>query len=199
MEDKIPQLISGFLTRTGWLMSWNQNQCVDQNGDFVPWYSYPAIDFIKSRLNNTISVFEFGCGYSTLFYAKHCGRVFSVDTKEEWVNKINKLSSNANLQNLEIMLVSSNFADSIDLIGEKFDLIIIDSAQRLECAIASYYNLAKNGIVILDNSDRENYYKIFNFFADRNFKQLTFSGLGPLRFDLSSTTVFYRSENIFNL
>src|SRR5947207_2879388 len=44
----------------------------------LPWFSYAAIDFLKSYLGNEMQVFEFGSGGSTLFFAQHCKSVASV-------------------------------------------------------------------------------------------------------------------------
>jgi precorrin-6B methylase 2 len=195
----INKLESGFLTTSGWLKSAEQNKCLNGQGDFIPWYNYAIIDFLDQKLTQEMSVFEFGCGYSTLFYAKRCGRVYSVDVKKEWIIKIGTELFAANFNNTEINLVEKKFAESIDVVGEKFDIIVVDSEDRLSCCITAYYNLSKNGIVILDNSERENYKEIFDFFAERGFKNLTFSGIGSLRFEKSSTTIFYRINNVFNI
>ncbi len=193
------QLKNGFLKETGWLLSDKKNECLDENEDFIPWYNYAVIDFLKEKLNSNISVFEFGCGYSTLFYAKRCARIYSVESRLEWINKIQKHITKNKLINSQIRFIETKIAESIDTIAEKFDLIIIDSDDRLNCAISSYYNLAKNGIIILDNSERKNYSTIFDFFKERGFKNITFSGLGPLRFNKSNTTIFYRVNNIFDI
>ena len=195
----INELQSKFLITSGWLQSMEKNQCLNGDGDFIPWYNYSVIDFLNEKLTQEMSVFEFGCGYSTLFYAKKCGRVYSVDTKKDWIIKIETELFAKNYINAEIFLIENNFSESIDKVEEKFDIIAIDSEDRLACSITAYYNLAKNGIVILDNSERENYVVIFDFFYERGFKSLTFTGIGSLRYEKSSTTIFYRTNNIFNI
>ncbi len=199
MNDKILQLNNNFLTTSGWIKSWELNQCVDQNGNFLPWYNYPVINFLKQRLNSNISVFEFGCGYSTLFYAKYCKKVISIEKTPEWMGKILDIANLNNIFNIKIILNQHNFASNINLLGEKFDLIIIDSIERLKCAVSGCANLNDSGIIILDNSERKSYKKIFGLFAEKSFKEITFSGIGPLRYNLSHTTVFYKTNNIFNL
>ena len=195
----INELHSKFLITSGWLRSAEKNQCLNGDGDFIPWYNYSVIDFLNEKLTHEMSVFEFGCGYSTLFYAKRCGRVYSVDVKKDWIIKIETELLAKNYINAEIFLIENNFSESIDKVEEKFDIIAIDSEDRLACSITAYYNLAKNGVIILDNSERENYVAIFDFFAERGFKSLTFTGIGSLRYEKSSTTIFYRTNNIFNI
>ncbi len=195
----INELQSKFLITSGWVQSMEKHQCLNGNGEFIPWYSYSVIDFLNEKLTQEMSVFEFGCGYSTLFYAKRCGRVYSVDTKKDWIIKIENELLITKYTNAEIFLIENNFSESIDKVEEKFDIIAIDSEDRFACSITAYYNLTKNGIIILDNSERENYVVIFDFFTERGFKNLTFTGIGSLRYEKSSTTIFYRTNNIFNI
>src|SRR5207248_5255473 len=50
----------------------------------LPWFSYAAIDFLKSYLRNEMQVFEFGSGGSTLFFAQYCKSVASVEDNAHW-------------------------------------------------------------------------------------------------------------------
>jgi len=75
----------------------------------------------------------------------------------------------------------------------KFDLIIIDSLKRFESAINSIKHLKPDGIIILDDSQRKNYQKIFNFFIENNFKKIDFTGIAPGQLRIKKTTIFYRN------
>src|SRR5580693_2267963 len=56
----------------------------------LPWIGYRAINRLKKILNNKTKMIEFGSGMSTIWYAKHCGEVISIEDNELWYNKISR-------------------------------------------------------------------------------------------------------------
>jgi hypothetical protein len=76
--------------------------------------------------------------------------------------------------------------------GKKFDFIIIDSLKRFECAKNAIDALKPDGRIILDDSERKNYKKIFDFFAEKNFTKQDFFGIAPGQIRIKNTTIFYR-------
>lgn len=52
--------------------------------DEQPWITYDVIDFLKSKVNNTSIVFEYGGGGSTLFFVKRVHQVITTEHNEEW-------------------------------------------------------------------------------------------------------------------
>lgn len=43
-------------------------ECVDKDGNPIPWYTYPAIEFLNSLDFSSKNVFEYGTGNSTLWW-----------------------------------------------------------------------------------------------------------------------------------
>ncbi len=85
---------SGYLYDEGWFRSLDEKRPVDKDGNPIPWFTYPAIEFLKERLTKEMTVFEYGSGSSTLFFAERVKEIISVETNKEWFNKIvNKLPS----------------------------------------------------------------------------------------------------------
>ncbi len=76
--------------------------------------------------------------------------------------------------------------------GKKFDLVIVDSLKRFECAKNAIDAIKPDGAVILDDSERSNYKKIFDFFAERGFKKQDFFGIAPGQLRIKNTTIFSR-------
>src|SRR5262245_47345504 len=64
---------------------------VDANGDPIPWITYPAIEFLKQLDLRDKTVFEYGCGGSTIFWGRNAGRVDSVEHNQEFVEVITPL------------------------------------------------------------------------------------------------------------
>lgn len=182
--------------KAGWTKSFLEGFSQDENGNAVPWMSYPAIEFLQSYLNENHEVFEFGCGASTFFFSKRVKKVVGIETNDKWLSIIkDKLPHNC--ENVEINFMSDGLTNSAyenfpKNCGQKFDLIIIDSLKRFECAKNVLDALKPKGAVILDDSERKNYKKIFDFFSENKFTQTDFFGIAPGQLRIKNTTLFTR-------
>jgi hypothetical protein len=58
----------------------------------MPWFSYPAIIFLESVIQPHWKVFEYGSGYSTIFWNRKCEKTVSVEHNEKWFNQSRKLN-----------------------------------------------------------------------------------------------------------
>ena len=148
---------SGFLIDVGWFNSFKTGQPVDKNFEPLPWLTYSFIDFITERLSKEYNVFEFGSGNSTLFFAERVKQVSSVEHSGEWYNKLTgKIPGNSKL----ILSKSDNSEDYIAGLkqsNKKFDLIIIDGIHRVDCCLSASNYLTDKGVIILDDSEIEQY------------------------------------------
>ena len=63
----------------------------DSTGEAVPWFSYPAIQFLKGVVRPQWKVLEYGSGYSTVFWNARCARTVSVEHDEHWFNHLKTL------------------------------------------------------------------------------------------------------------
>jgi predicted O-methyltransferase YrrM len=183
--------------KAGWKKSFMEGIAQDENGNNLPWMTYGAIEFLQKTINKNMRVFEFGCGSSTLFFAKIAKEVIALETNKFWQNLINEKLKNLNLK-AEIHLMSDgidneNYQIFPQNFSEKFDLIVIDSIKRFACAQNAINFLNEGGIIILDDSQRPNYQKIFRFFAEKNFKATIFTGIEPGKLKLKETTIFKKN------
>jgi hypothetical protein len=64
----------------------------DAQGAAVPWFTYPAIEFLKSVVDRERKVFEYGCGYSTIFFNGRCQKTVSVEHSAAWFKKLKDTS-----------------------------------------------------------------------------------------------------------
>lgn len=201
--DRLKALLSyghkGYLANIGWFSSFDNQQAMDQQGDPLPWVTYSFIDFIKPRLSKNLSIFEYGSGSSTLFYAKHVKRVVSVEHDEAWYNKIVKSKA----QNAEMIFskleTGGEYSKKAATLGEQFDIIIVDGRDRVNCCISSISALTPAGVLVLDDSERPEYDKARTFLKDAGFKELSFSGISPGLFYLKATSVFYKADNCLHI
>ncbi|MEJ2506834.1 MAG: hypothetical protein P8Y81_11300 [Ignavibacteriaceae bacterium] len=83
--------------------------------------------------------------------------------------------------------------------GKKFDIIIIDSIFRNECLVECLNYLTDQGIIIFDDTERNEYLEGIEFAVKEGFKKLDFSGIAPGIFFRKCTTIFYKENNCFNI
>ena len=80
----------GYLLEVGWFNSFMSHKSVDKYGQSIPWFSYPFIDFLTPRLSKELTVFEFGSGNSTSFFAQRVKKVISIEHNKEWYRIVNE-------------------------------------------------------------------------------------------------------------
>lgn len=186
------------LKEYGWILSARSANSVDANGNPLPWITYPAIDILKSRVNKSLRIFEFGCGNSTLWWAEHTGIVHSVEHDKNWFEKMKKLVP----KNVSLDLVPLEYGGAYSKNSQEhgpYDIIVIDGRDRVNCMKNSIANLSDRGVIVLDNSDRKEYLEGIRFLVDHGFKQLPLRGLAPIVNYVSETSLFYRPENVLKL
>jgi len=167
-------------------------ESVDKNGQPIPWFSYSAIEYLRSLDLTNKSVFEYGSGNSTLFWAKHTAKIKSVESDIKWFNlnlKRLKVCKNAQLtfENNKV-----KYVDTINITKAKYDIIVIDGDSRFECSLAAIGKLKNGGFIILDNS--EWFPKITKYLREHNLIEIDFSGFGPINPYTTTTSIFISRE-----
>jgi len=191
--------VKGYLAEIGWIGAFESKTPVDEFGDPIPWVTYSFIDFIKERISKEHSVFEFGSGNSTLFYAKYAGTVVSVEHDKNWFEKIKRnKANNSEIYYVELM-PNGDYSKAAANSAAKFDIIIVDGRDRVNCCKHSVEALTDKGVVILDDSERVDYAEAVEFLRGKGFKHISFSGISPGLFYRKSTSVFYKDNNCLDI
>ncbi|MBO9674940.1 MAG: FkbM family methyltransferase [Sphingobacteriaceae bacterium] len=189
----------GYLSSIGWFTAFDKKQAVDGNGKALPWVTYSFIDFIKERINKTQHIFEYGSGSSTLFYAERAGSVTSVEHDKNWYDNV-KNTSPANAEMIFCELEKDGeYAKKATLLNRKFDIIIVDGRDRVNCCKYSIEALSLNGVLVLDDSEREVYQPARVLLKEQGFKEISFSGISPGLFYEKATSVFYKQDNCLGI
>jgi hypothetical protein len=184
-------LVESLELEHGHLTSRARQLPVDKNGEPLPWYTYPAIQFLGQLDLRDKDAFEFGSGNGSLFWASRTRTLTSVESDKQW----HELISGRKLSNQEVLLVEdlSEYAKSIQQQGRKFDLIIVDGKRRKLCAEAAIPCLKEDGMIILDNADW--YPKTAALLRDAGLIQIDFTGYGPVN-NYTWTTSLFLSRNV---
>jgi hypothetical protein len=161
------QLCKTLLFDQAYFKSVQSGELRDHENNYVPWFTYPAIEALRNWDLSDKSVFEYGSGYSTLFWASCAKEVVSVEHDRLWYEKIAKLAPS----NVRLLLapidgtgdsnpspaLREQFWKYAGAIDGRFQVIVIDgyarSRVRYQCAQAALPHLDPNGLIILDNSD----------------------------------------------
>jgi len=144
-------------------------------------------------------LFEYGSGYSTLFFSELVGNVVSLEYELTWYEKISKeLPKNA-----KVMLVNNDvdgsYCRAIHQVDGFFDVVVVDGRDRVNCIRQALDKLNEGGVIVLDDSQRERYQEGISHTVRQGFKRLDLEGLKPAEHGVNRATIFYRNKNCLNL
>lgn len=190
-----------YLEEKGWLRSFQERMPVDRDGNCLPWYSYSMVTFLSDRVGPDMRVFEYGSGYSTLWWAERVSHVTSCEHDREWYDSLKaRAPANVDLRfcgpdtDCAYSLMAAHFED-------EFHCLVIDGrdGDRVDCAKNCLRALKDDGVIIWDNSERERYAEGYAFLQENGFRRLDFWGLMAILPVESCTSVFYRERNCLGI
>jgi len=145
----------------------------------LAWWSYPAIDAVDALLaerGGQARVFEYGAGASTAWLASRSGSVTSVEHDAGFAKFLAPLLTAYPNTTLRLVpaapsqrpavgsrrrghagLDFSDYVTAIDAVEGEFDLVVVDGRARVASVRAALPRLAPDGVVLLDNADRDEY------------------------------------------
>lgn len=131
-----------------------------------PWFVHCSIEFLEGRIQPDWLCFEWGCGGSTVWLAELAQYVVSMEHNGDWYDKVSGWLREYNLQDkveLNCQPLDGNYAGYILKFPDNhFDLIEIDGRQRAACTLNAIAKLKSGGILVIDNSEREEYQDSIN-------------------------------------
>ena len=164
---------------------------VDAKLNPIPWFTYPAIEFLNQFNYTEFDIFEWGSGNSSFYFAQKCKSIISIEINSEWYD----LNNEYKLKNQTFILSNEeNFDSEIMNFNQSFDIIIIDSIKRNECAKTALKKLKENGLIILDNSERHP--EICQFLRENNFTEIDFHGFGPINNYTWTSSIFFKTFSL---
>jgi predicted O-methyltransferase YrrM len=171
----------------------------------LPWFTFSAIEFLEAWIKPHHEVFEYGCGGSTLFFAKRAKSVASVEHNAKWARSVTATALKRGLANVAIEvreagreppLADSPYCLALD---RPFDIVVVDGwalgkcneadrravQSRDACFRRAEQFVRPGGIIVLDDAwfDPD--------IAHRARDRRVFSGTGPWRIGASRTDVFF--------
>jgi hypothetical protein len=191
---QIQKQFSNFITLSRAYGQWSSIRdwdCKDSDGNPIPWYTYPAIEYLNHLDLSGLDVFEFGSGNSTLWWAKKAKSVFSVEDDPLWFARVkNKI----NTDNIFYDIKAEKHLYLANL-NKRYDITIIDGKYRPECA-DHYLNFIDGGfMLIFDNSDW--YPEVIDKIRQSlKWVEIDFHGFGPINMYTWTTSIFINPDKI---
>jgi len=174
-----PRLLQFAHVFVPWWRSFYQREPL--NLDALPWLTFPAIEFLKHAIRPNWKVFEFGSGASTIFFARRCKEVYSIEHDLVWAERVKAALNCMGLSNCRLQHVPpiarppnheiyhsqfpgyedydfENYVTSIDHHADgSLDLVLVDGRCRDASLRRAMRKVRPGGVLILDNTERSRY------------------------------------------
>jgi len=162
--------------------------CINKDNEKIPWYTYPAIEYLNNIDFSQKIVFEYGSGNSSAYWACKAKAVFSVEDNRSWYDKIK--ANLARNQHIDLCESENDYLEVISRVTSKINVIIIDGVHREKCAKLVKEHISNLDIVILDNSD---WYKETSRYLreELDLIEVDFHGFGPINNYTWTTSIFF--------
>jgi hypothetical protein len=156
---------------------------------YVPAANKEIMKIMKTRQLITL---EWGAGYSTYWYARNVKSLITIEHDKKWYFKVKSSLKNNELKNVKLKYIHSEEEKKfksyskyiLNFNDEYFDLVSIDGRDRLNCSKCANKKVKIGGYLVLDDSHRERYKKIFDLLVNYKYKKYDFG--------IMQTTIFQR-------
>jgi len=140
-----------------------------------PYMTFKEVKIIKEVLNRysskRIEVFEYGSGYSTLYFPRYLRKNSydflwtAVENSQEWYHRIH-----GQIRDFRINLnLIKGVNEYINFPSQEYDVIIVDSPRdwRKECLLKARRHLKKGGCAILHDAQHIHYHSCFEVYGSQ--------------------------------
>lgn len=154
------------------MIEYGKGKKKDIYGYVYPWWSSDFIRMIEYWNMKNMKIFEWGSGYSTLWFASRCQHITSIEYDSQWFEWCKRMSielsldSKITLRLIDYLDGTDRYYSAIDMSEDIYDIIIIDGRNRCNCAKSALRHVKNGTVIILDDSQRENYQPIKNDYSD---------------------------------
>ena len=169
-------------TEYGFLESSKRNIPVNDKNEVMPMYTYPCYEWINSIDWTNSKVFEYGTGYSTIWWQNKNVDYHAVEDNKQWYDMIKDKT------NINYKPGLHKYIQSIYDYNYKFDVIVIDGVFRFDCIKPALDKIKNDGIIIVDNTDWHRNSK--EELDKSDLIPIHFHGFKPLHVDSETTSCY---------
>lgn len=116
----------------------------------MPWYTLPALQWLKEQDVSRWYVFEYGAGYSTMWWNANARFNFAVENNKTWAFMA---GSNCYFREdpNEYVNAAQFILEEVSTDDGSYDCVVIDGDFRAECVLMSRKFIHSGGYMIIDN------------------------------------------------
>ena len=135
-----------------------------------PWLSQNAVRFCEQNLKPNMAALEWGSGRSTPWFAKHVGRLMSVEHHRGWYDRVNESLKGQGVANVDYRFIALDhdiqapttpcypttpgYVKVVEEFAEgSLDFVVVDGHYRQACIIAALPKIRKGGYLLVDNTN----------------------------------------------
>lgn len=196
ISRNLPEGIN-YLETSGWLNSLYLSKPVNQQAKPIPWYTYPAIEFIENKIDSSFRIFEYGSGNSSLWWSERVTDVISIENDANWFEYIKENMPS----NIKLSLIEDDYeyASAIKQYEDhSFDVIIVDGINRNQCAEFATSKVKDQGFIIFDNTDDHKYAEGVAKLLEHGFTRIDFYGMIPCYLYKNCTSIFFKDIKLLS-
>lgn len=184
--------------------------------EVLPWIVFEAGDELVRHVRPDWKVLEFGCGFSTLWWAGRVSRITSIERRPGWADVVERrvvalgLGERLRLLRMpgldrtveagwlkdfsgaEIEAMRRQYLSLAEPQPQSYDAVVVDDAWRVEVCLAAVEWIKPGGLLVLDNS--AGYREVADELHARGFSSRLYSGSVPYAFVDSETTIFFKPQ-----
>lgn len=151
-------------------MSWEKDvgeiiwrNAIVVDNEILPFLNRDFLESLKKHDISKWSVFEWGAGFSTLWFGRRVAKLVSVENDETWFRKLQSQVGQKELSRVDLRLrpleagLPCKYTEAINEDNEKYDMIIVDGRNRSLCGMEALKHLKPGGWIVLDDAQREKY------------------------------------------
>jgi len=157
-----------------------------------PWLVADAVRWLRENLSESMVGFEWGAGRSTVYFSRLINRIVSIEHDIAWYEDVRRRLDASAITNVQLVLVPSSATGVVSsdpaevdddtsnrgtgqvhqfmayanyvlrFPDEYFDFILVDGRARVACLSNAMRKLKPGGILVLDNSERARYSRVFD-------------------------------------
>lgn len=157
------------------------------DGEPVPWFTLPATAYLDQLDFSDRRVFEFGSGFSTLYWQHRAASVTSVEDDEEWYAEMKDRLDPDRVTYLHV-IDPERYVGAIET--GTYDVVVIDGSWREQCVAPALAHLSPRGVLIFDNADW--YPEQAAQIRGAGLLEVDFTGVAPGNAYTSTTSMFFR-------
>ena len=120
-----------------------------------PWISYRATSFLDKKMTRDWPVIEFGSGMSTLWFARRCGFLHSIENGDHWYQLVSRRLHGTKHVRYELRPTIDQYGDVSEYADASVDLAFVDGDWRAPCVKKVVSKIRAGGYLYLDNTDLE--------------------------------------------